>query len=63
MSRNGRANIDRQKSRWFACGAAEVSSNEFFDVNNVPPRDIWVDFLEGTSVSWVLLGDKGNASS
>lgn len=36
-----------------ACGAAEVSSNGFFDVNNVPPWDIWVDFSEGTLVSWV----------
>ncbi len=36
-----------------ACGAAEVSSNRFFDVNNVPPWDIWVDFSEGTLVSWV----------
>jgi hypothetical protein len=36
-----------------ACGAAEASSNRFFDVNNVPPWDIWVDFSEGTLVSWV----------
>lgn len=36
-----------------ACGAAEASSNGFFDVNNVPPWDIWVDFSEGTLVSWV----------
>jgi len=36
-----------------ACGAAEVSSNGFFDVNNVPPWDIWLDFSEGTLVSWV----------
>ena len=36
-----------------ACGAAEASSNEFFDVNNVPPWDIWVDFSERTLVSWV----------
>ena len=36
-----------------ACGAAEVSSNGFFDVNNVPPWDIWVDFSEGILVSWV----------
>jgi hypothetical protein len=38
-----------------ACGAAEASSNGFFDVNNVPPWDIWVDFSEGTLVSWVPL--------
>jgi hypothetical protein len=37
----------------YACGAAEASSNGFFDVNNVPPWDIWVDFSEGTLVSWV----------
>lgn len=36
-----------------ACGAAEVSSNGFFDVNNVPPWDIWVSFSERTLVSWV----------
>lgn len=36
-----------------ACGAAEASSNGFFDLNNVPPWDIWVDFSEGTLVSWV----------
>ena len=36
-----------------ACGAAEFSSNRFFAVNNVPPWDIWVDFSEGTLVSWV----------
>jgi hypothetical protein len=38
-----------------ACGAAQVSSNGFFDVNNVPPWDIWVDFSEGILVSWVPL--------
>jgi hypothetical protein len=36
-----------------ACGAAQASSNGFFDVNNVPPWDIWVDFSERTLVSWV----------
>jgi hypothetical protein len=36
-----------------ACGAAEASSNGFFDVNNVPPWDIWIDFSEGTLASWV----------
>jgi hypothetical protein len=36
-----------------ACGAAEASSNGFFDGNNAPPWDIWVDFSEGTLVSWV----------
>ncbi|MGA8764894.1 MAG: hypothetical protein WB562_18640 [Candidatus Sulfotelmatobacter sp.] len=39
-----------------ACGAAEASSNGFFDVNNVPPWDIWIDFSEGTLVSWVPPG-------
>src|SRR5947208_1564281 len=39
-----------------ACGAAEASSNGFFDVNNVPPWDIWVDFSERTLVSWVPPG-------
>ncbi len=36
-----------------ACGAAEHSTNGFFDVNNVPPWGIWVDFSEGTLISWV----------
>jgi hypothetical protein len=36
-----------------ACGAAEANSNGFFDVNNIPPWDIWVDFSDGTLVSWV----------
>jgi hypothetical protein len=36
-----------------ADGAAQHSSNGFFDVNNVPPWDIWVDFSERTLVSWV----------
>lgn len=39
-----------------ACGAAEVSSNRFFDTNNVPPWDIWLGFSEGTLVSWVPPG-------
>ena len=34
-------------------GAAKYNSNGFFDVNNVPPWDIWVCFSEGTLVSWV----------
>jgi hypothetical protein len=34
-------------------GAAQHSSNGFFDVNNVPPWDIWVDFAERTLVCWV----------
>jgi len=36
-----------------ACGAAEASSNGFFDVNNIPPWDISLDLSEGTLVSWV----------
>jgi hypothetical protein len=36
-----------------ADGAAQYSSNGFFDVNNVPPWDIWVAFSERTLVSWV----------
>lgn len=39
-----------------ACGAAEASSNGFFDVNNVPPWDIWIEFSEGTLMSWVPPG-------
>jgi hypothetical protein len=39
-----------------ACGAAKDSSNGFFDVNNVPPWNIWIDFSEGTLVSWVPPG-------
>ena len=40
-------------SKNLACGAAEASSNGFFDVNNVPPWDIWVDFSEGILVNWI----------
>jgi hypothetical protein len=36
-----------------ADGAAQHSSNGFFDVNNVPPWVIWIDFSEKTLVSWV----------
>lgn len=36
-----------------ADGAAQVSSCGFFDGNNVPPWDIWVDFSEQTLISWV----------
>jgi hypothetical protein len=36
-----------------ADGAAQQSSNGFFDQNNVPPWDIWVSFSEWTLVSWV----------
>ena len=34
-------------------GAAQQSSNGFFDVNNVPPWHIWVDFADRTLVCWV----------
>lgn len=34
-------------------GAAKYGSNGFFDVNNVPPWDIWVGFSDRTLVSWV----------
>jgi hypothetical protein len=36
-----------------ACGAAQASSCGFFDVNNVPPWDVWVEFSDQTLVSWV----------
>jgi hypothetical protein len=36
-----------------ACGAADASSNGFFDTNNVPPWDLWLGFSNGTLVSWV----------
>jgi hypothetical protein len=36
-----------------ACGAARYSSGGFFDDNNVPPWDLWVEFSEDTLVSWV----------
>ncbi len=39
-----------------ADGAAQVGSNGFFDVNNVPPWDLWVSFSEGALISWVPLG-------
>jgi hypothetical protein len=36
-----------------ACGAAEASSNGFFDTNNVPPWDLWLGFSNGTLLIWV----------
>jgi hypothetical protein len=36
-----------------ADGAAQYSSNGFFDTNNIPPWDIWVGFSDWTLVSWV----------
>jgi hypothetical protein len=47
-----RAVICRPSDNLF-CGAADVSSNGFFDSNNVPPWDLWLGFLNGTLVSWV----------
>jgi len=42
-----------------ADGAAQYSSNGFFDVNNVPPWDIGVHFAEEALISWVprVLGE------
>jgi hypothetical protein len=34
-------------------GAAQYSSKGFFDVDNVPPWDTWVCFVESYLVSWV----------
>lgn len=39
-----------------ACGAAEFSSNGFYDCDNVPPWDLWISFSDGALVSWVPLG-------
>ncbi|HZR27583.1 MAG TPA: hypothetical protein VFA71_02285 [Terriglobales bacterium] len=36
-----------------ADGAAQYSSNGFFDVDNVPPWDLWVHYSDSTLVSWV----------
>jgi hypothetical protein len=36
-----------------SCGAAEYSSNGFFDADNVPPWDTWVSFDGKTLLSWV----------
>ena len=36
-----------------ADGAAQYASDGFFDVNNVPPWDVWIDFSDRTLVSWV----------
>jgi hypothetical protein len=35
-----------------ACGAAQVSSGGFYDLDNVPPWDIWVGFSGGALLSW-----------
>jgi hypothetical protein len=34
-------------------GAAQNSTKGFFDVDNVPPWDLWIDFSDRTLVSWV----------
>ena len=39
-----------------ADGAADFSSNGFFDCDNVPPWDLWVSFSEGALISWVPIG-------
>jgi len=39
-----------------ACGAAAFSSNGFYDVDNVPPWDLWVSFFEGELISWIPIG-------
>lgn len=39
-----------------ADGAAEFSSNGFYDTNNVPPWDLWVSFSDGALISWVPVG-------
>jgi hypothetical protein len=36
-----------------ADGAAQQSSNGFFDADNIPPWDTWVGFSEGILLSWV----------
>jgi hypothetical protein len=36
-----------------ADGAAQVASNGFFDVDNIPPWDTWVHYSDRTLVSWV----------
>jgi hypothetical protein len=36
-----------------ACGAANYASNGFFDDNNVPAWDTWVEYADRTLVSWV----------
>ena len=39
-----------------ADGAADLASNGFYDVNNVPPWDLWVSFSDGELISWVPIG-------
>ena len=34
-------------------GAAQYSSKGFFDVDNIPPWDIWICFIEPYLISWV----------
>lgn len=36
-----------------ADGAAQVNSAGFYDVDNVPPWDIWIGFSRGALISWV----------
>lgn len=44
-------------------GAAKYSSKGFFDVNNVPPWDTWVCYVDGYLVSWVPPVLEGLASA
>lgn len=34
-------------------GAAQVASSKFFDVNNVPPWDTWIKFVDGVLFAWI----------
>jgi hypothetical protein len=34
-------------------GASRYASNGFFDPNDAPPWDTWVDYSDGTLTSWV----------
>jgi hypothetical protein len=36
-----------------ADGAAQLNSGGFYDVDNVPPWDLWVGFADETLISWV----------
>ena len=52
IQRNGRLLLCEPLEN-VADGASEAGSYGFFDVNDIPPWDIWVEFSGNTLVSWV----------
>lgn len=51
--KNPEVAVSQDPALSLARGGAQAGSNGFFDVNNVPPWDIWLDFSQGILVSGV----------